>query len=75
MGSFEIVKNKLEGFIRRYYLNELIKGAILFSAFGLLYLLVTLFVEHLFWLDSGWRTLLFWCFVAVELFLFVRFIA
>ncbi|WP_232827328.1 DUF4175 family protein [Winogradskyella aurantiaca] len=75
MGSFELIKEKLEGFIRKYYLNDLIKGAILFLAFGLLYLLATVFVEYLLWLESGWRTLLFWCFVVVELFLFGRFIA
>ena len=74
MKGFDVIKHKLEGFIRRFYLNHLIRGTILFTAFGLLYLLTTLFIEYVFWLNTNLRTLLFWCFVTVELVLFVRFI-
>ncbi|WP_248724579.1 DUF4175 family protein [Seonamhaeicola sp. ML3] len=74
MQSFEVIKGKLEGFIRRYYTNELLKGAILFFAIGLLYFLITLFVEHVLWLNTKARTVLFWLFVAVELGLLVKFI-
>jgi len=74
MGSLDIVKKKLEGFIRKFYLNELIKGVILFSALGLFYLLLVLFIEYLLWLDPTWRTLLFWCFIVVEAYLLIRFI-
>ena len=74
MESFDLIIQKLEGFVRRFYLNELIKGVILFTAFGLLYLLTTLFVEYVFWLDPMWRTALFWCFVLVEAVLFGRLI-
>ncbi len=74
MRNFENIKQKLEQFIKRYYTNELLKGAILFFAIGLLYLLVTLFVEYVFWLNPTARTLLFWIFVAVELLLFIKFI-
>ncbi|WP_179333976.1 DUF4175 family protein [Winogradskyella costae] len=75
MSNFETIKQKLEQFIKRYYTNELLKGAILFFAIGLLYLIITLFVEYVLWLNPTARTLLFWTFIIVELALFVKFIA
>ena len=75
MRSFKIIQDKLEQFTKRYYINELIKGAILFFALGLLYFLFTLFVEYLLWLEPLGRTVLFWIFISVELVLFVKFIA
>lgn len=74
MSNFNTIKQKLEQFIKRYYTNELLKGAILFFAIGLLYLIVTLFVEYVLWLNPTARTVLFWLFVAVELALFIKFI-
>jgi len=74
MGSFSIIRDKLETFIKKYYTNELIKGVILFFAIGLLYFLVTLLVEYFLWLSSFGRALLFWTVVIVELALFIRFI-
>lgn len=72
--NFKTIQDKLEAFIRRYYTNELLKGAILFFAIGLLYLLLTLFVEHLLWLGTTARTLLFWTFIWVEGALLIKFI-
>ncbi|MDW5288970.1 DUF4175 family protein [Formosa sp. PL04] len=74
MDNFKLIVNKLEGFIRRYYINELIKGAILFFSIGLLYLLITLLVEHFLWLSPMARAILFWVFVLFETLLFVKFI-
>ncbi|OUS02380.1 hypothetical protein A9Q86_03805 [Flavobacteriales bacterium 33_180_T64] len=76
MGSeFKNIQAKLERFVKRYYTNELLKGAILFFAIGLLYFLFTLFVEYVLWLSPNARTILFWIFVLVELSLFTKFIA
>ncbi|NRB59576.1 MAG: hypothetical protein HRU50_06465 [Winogradskyella sp.] len=75
MSNFQSIKSKLQEFIKKYYTNELLKGAILFFAIGFLYLIVTLFVEYMLWLNPTARTFLFWIFVAVELGLFVKFIA
>ena len=75
MSSFSIIQQKLEQFIKKYYTNELIRGGILFFAIGLLYLIITLLVEHFLWLDTMGRTFLFWMFVTVAVGLFVRFIA
>ncbi len=74
MSSFEAISIKLQQFVKKYYTNELLKGAILFFAIGLLYFLFTLFVEHLLWLNTSARTALFWLFIVVELALFVKFI-
>src|SRR5690554_4334421 len=74
MSSINLIYNKLEGFIRKYYTNQLIKGVIFFIGIGLLYFLFTLFIEYFLWLKPVGRTILFWLFVGVELFLFLRFI-
>ncbi|MDN3491526.1 DUF4175 family protein [Winogradskyella bathintestinalis] len=75
MTNFNTIKQKLEQFIKRYYTNELLKGTILFFATGLLYGIMTLFVEYVFWLNPTARTILFWTFIAVEVALFVKFIS
>lgn len=69
-----VIYEKLEAFIRKYYTNELIRGSIFFVGIGLLYLLLTLSVEYFLWLKPDARTVLFWTFVLVELFLLTRFI-
>lgn len=75
MSTFGVIQQKLEQFIKKYYTNALIKGAILFFAIGVLYFLIMLLIEHYLWLSPSGRTILFWLFVAVELILFVRFVA
>ncbi|CAL2103770.1 conserved protein of unknown function [Tenacibaculum sp. 190130A14a] len=68
------IEYKLQQFSKKFYLNELIKGSILFVSLGLLYFFFTVFIEHFLWLQPTYRTLLFWIFIAVELVLLVRFI-
>ncbi|MEG2100034.1 MAG: DUF4175 family protein [Flavobacterium sp.] len=74
MKTSSAIYQKLEGFIKKYYMNELIKGGLLFIGLGLLYFLFTLFIEYFLWLKPFGRTLLFWIFIAVEVFLLFRFI-
>ncbi|MFP2995122.1 DUF4175 family protein [Spongiivirga sp. MCCC 1A20706] len=74
MTQLQIVQEKLTQFIKRYYTNELIKGAILFFSIGLLYLIATLLIEHFLWLGQTGRSLLFWFFVTVALLLLFKFI-
>lgn len=69
-----IIYDKLEQFIKKFYTNELLRGTIFFVGLGLLYFLFTLFIEYFLWLKPTARTVLFWSFVAVELFLLLRFI-
>jgi hypothetical protein len=65
---------KLESFIKKFYVNELMRGIVFFTGLGLFYFLFTLFVEYFLWLKPMGRTLLFWTFVGVEVFLLFRFI-
>ena len=74
MGRFNTIEQKLQQFSRKYYINELIKGGIIFISLGLIYLFFTLFIEYFLRLQPTARTILFWVFLAVELFLFFRFI-
>lgn len=75
MSEKNIIYFKLERFIKKFYTNELIKGTLLFIGLGLLYFIFTLLVEYYLWLSIQGRTLLFWLFVAVEVYLLMRCIA
>jgi hypothetical protein len=68
------IYQKLELFIKKFYTNELIRGIIFFIGLGLLYFLFTVFVEYFLWLKPIGRTVLFWTFIGVEIFLLLRFI-
>jgi len=74
MKNYSLVTQKLEKFVRKFYVNELIKGGILFFALGLLYFIIVVALEYFFWLTPFGRSLLFWTFVLVELSLFIQFI-
>ena len=75
MNGFENIQHKLNQFTRKYYINDLIKGSILFLSLGFLYFFFTLFIEYFLWLKPTSRTFLFWFFIFVELFLLIKFIA
>lgn len=74
MSNFTNILQKLQQFIKKYYINELIKGAILFTAFGLLYFFLTLFIEYFLWLSPNIRSILFFVFIIVELGLLIKLI-
>ncbi|MDI5898058.1 hypothetical protein [Flavobacterium yafengii] len=74
MEHSNFIYQKLEAFIRKFYTNELIRGIIFFIGLGLLYFLFTLFVEYFLWLKPMGRTILFWTFIGVEVYLLFRFI-
>lgn len=75
MESSSIIYQKLESFIKKFYINELIRGILFFVGFGLLYFMFTLFVEYFLWLKPLFRTILFVVFISVEVFFVFRFIA
>ena len=74
MENKHIIYQKLESFIKKFYTNELVRGTIFFVGIGLLYFIFTLFIEYFLWLKPTARTVLFYTFVIVELFLLFRFI-
>ena len=72
--AFDILISKLNKFIRKYYMNLIIKGVML--SFGLvimLFLLVSVF-EYFSWSDVVTRTIVFYFFVLSVLFILVYYI-
>ncbi|SDR92214.1 hypothetical protein SAMN04488552_1521 [Christiangramia echinicola] len=69
-----MVQEKLEAFIKKYYLNLILKGSILFIATGLIYFLLIIGLEYFFWLSTTGRSILFWLFIIVELLLLFNFV-
>jgi hypothetical protein len=74
MNAFLNIEQKLSYFYKKYYTNELIKGFILFSLFGVLYFILTLCIEYFFWLRPRYRIILLLAFIMIEFFLFLKFI-
>ena len=74
MSAFFNIEQKLSLFYKKYYTNELIKGLILFSLFGVLYFILTLCIEYFLWLKPNYRVVLLIVFIAIELFLFIKLI-
>ncbi len=67
MDNFKHIQTKLQQFIKKYYLNELLKGLLLFFTIGLLYFIFTLLIEYFLWLKPIARTILFILFLIVEI--------
>ena len=70
--SFDILVNKLNGFIRKYYKNLILKGTILsLSLIFLLFIIIT-FVEYLSWSNTITRTVIYYSFI-ISVFLIVSY--
>jgi len=74
MKTYDLIEQKINQYIRKYYVNDLIKGVILFFSATLLYFIITTALEYLLWLNTIGRAILFWSFVIFALVLFTRFI-
>ena len=74
MDSYNHIKDKLKGFINKYYSNILLKGSLLFLSLGALFFMFFLGVEYFLWLGKTGRMLLFIFMVLVETFLLYRYI-
>ena len=73
-GNFEILLEKLDAFIRRYYLNLLIKGGLLFGAGFLVLFLVFSLLEYFGYFGNLVRTLFFYIFLGFNLFVFICYV-
>ena len=74
MDNYRYIHEKLRDFIRKFYVNEIIRGGIFFLTLGLIYFLITLTIEHTLWLGVVGRTILFWLFILTEFVLLARFV-
>lgn len=69
--SFDILKTKLNNFVKKYYKNLIIKGFILsFSLIILLFIVVTFF-EYLSWSDTLTRTIIYYLFMVAAVIIIV----
>jgi hypothetical protein len=75
MEPFEHLLNQIDAFIRKYYKNEMLKGGILFSGILLLSYLLVASLEFFGRFGSVIRAVLFFGFIAVNSFLFVKYFA
>ncbi len=74
MNKFQLLITQVEAFIRKYYTNQMVKGAILFSGILLLSYFVVSGVEYLGRFGSAVRLLLLVGFISTNVFLLLRFL-
>ncbi len=65
--NYDLLIQKLDQFIRKFYLNQIIRGALYSVAVILVLFLLFSLLEHQYYFDSGVRKMLFYSFLAVSL--------
>ncbi len=65
MSNYDQLINKLDDFIRKYYLNQTIRGLLLSSALVLALFLIYALLEHFFYFGTGVRKLMYYSFFGV----------
>jgi hypothetical protein len=73
--DYELLIDKLDGFIRKYYKDRLIRGALYSTGILLLFFLLALLGEYFGRFGTGIRTALFWFLVVLSAVVLYRFIA
>ncbi|MGZ4054813.1 MAG: DUF4175 family protein [Bacteroidia bacterium] len=73
--NYQSLIEKLDGFIRKYYKNQLLRGLIYSIGLVLLFFVSVTVLEYYAHFNSAVRTILFYSFVAATGFVFVKFIA
>ena len=71
MRHYHNILQKLEAFGRKYYTKSLLKGILLFLAFGTLFALILISLEYWLWLDTTGRLLMFIAGALVLMYLFI----
>lgn len=71
---YNLLIQKLDQFIRKYYLNRMIRGFLYLVGFVTLYLIVIALLENYFYFGTSVRKLLFYSFLGASLFTLVRWI-
>lgn len=65
MSNYEQLIQKLDAFIRKYYINQTIKGLLQCSALALAMFLVYSLLEHFFYFSTAVRKLMFYSFIGL----------
>lgn len=64
--NYQLLIEKLDQFIRKYYINQLIRGGLYSIGLILFLFLVAAFLEHTFFFDTGMRKVLFFSFIGIS---------
>ncbi|MFM2269305.1 MAG: hypothetical protein RL757_2746 [Bacteroidota bacterium] len=64
--NYQLLIEKLDAFIRKYYVNQTLRGGLYFIGLTLALFLGLNFAENLFYFPTGVRKMLFWSFVGVS---------
>ncbi|GJM31740.1 MAG: ATPase [Saprospiraceae bacterium] len=64
--NYQLLIEKLDQFIRKYYINQLIRGALYSIALIVVLFLTTALMEYNFYFDTSGRKLLFYSFIGVS---------
>jgi hypothetical protein len=73
--GYQVLIKKLDEFIRKFYLNRLIRGALYSLTLVLLFFLSVTILEYYSWLNTTARAFIFYSFLASSVFILVKFIA
>lgn len=74
MGAFERLLEQIDAFIRKFYKNEMVKGALFFTGIFVCSFLVTTSLEYFGRFGSVVRAVLFFSFIALNLFVLIKYI-
>ena len=64
--NYQLLIQKLDQFIRKYYVNQLIKGSLYSIALILILFLGMNILEHYFYFNTGIRKVLFFSFLGIS---------
>ena len=70
----EYIRQKIKEFVRKYYLNKLLRGAIFFVFITLLVFIIYSVLEYFSYFSTTVRTVLFYSYIALFLLTFVFYI-
>lgn len=72
--QYQILVEKLDEFIRKYYKNQMIRGLLYFLAVSSLFFLMVIIIEYIANFDIGVRTFLFYLFSSINVIIIWRLI-
>ena len=73
--NYQLLIEKLDKFIRKYYVNQLIRGTLYFLALALVLFLGINFLEHYFYFGTGARKTLLYSFIGISAASFIYWVA
>ena len=66
-----IIRDKIDKFIRKYYSTQILTGFIVLTGIFLLLILITALIEYYAWLSISGRAILFWTTISISVLIFI----